>query len=133
MFVPNREANKLISLGQNGSEFHSRYKIYLDPVSIVSPPDDYTERLLEIFPNTFQNIRLFALDPYDLALTKIERNSPKDRADVLYLAKTTAFDTSILFDRYHKEQRDYLLVPERSDLTLKLWIEMIEEEHQLLA
>ncbi len=132
LFVPNGEANILIDLGQNGSELHNRYKIYLDPVTIVSPPDDYDQRLIEMFPGTFRHIRLFALDPYDLALTKMERNSPKDRADVKYLAKTIPFDTSVLSDRYYNELRNYLSPPEREDLTLRLWIEMIEEELNIL-
>jgi hypothetical protein len=128
MFVPKTEASRLIGLGQKASALHRRYKVYLDPVTVVTPPEDYEKRMNEMFPSIFKNIRLFALDPYDIALTKIERNSPKDREDVKYLARTVPFDTDVLRERYHKELRDYLLVPEREDLTLKLWIEMIEEE-----
>lgn len=84
-----------------------------------------------MLPGAFRNIRLFALDAYDIALTKIERNSPKDREDVKYLARTVPFDLEILRERYRKELRDYLFVPEREDLTLKLWIELIEEEREL--
>lgn len=127
-FVPKTEASALVDLGQKGSALHGRHKIYLDPVSVATPPEDYDQRLTEIFPGTFKNIRLFALDAYDIALTKLERNSPKDREDVKYLARTVPFDLEILRQRYRKELRDYLLVPEREDLTLKLWIELIEEE-----
>ncbi len=128
MFVPKSEAAALINLGQKDSVLHNRYKVYLDPVTIVSPPEDYAQRLTEMFPDSFKNIHLFALDPYDIALTKIERNSPKDREDVKYLARTIPFDLNLLQNRYDKELRSYLFVPEREDLTLKLWIEMIEEE-----
>lgn len=128
MFVPKTEAFALVGLGRRESDLHKRHKVYLDPVSIATPPEDYDQRLVEMFPGAFKNIRLFALDPYDIALTKIERNSPKDREDVKYLARTVPFDLDVLRERYRKELRDYLFVPEREDLTLKLWIELIEEE-----
>lgn len=130
MFVPKTEAFALVGLGQKESALHKRHKVYLDPVNVATPPEDYDQRLVEMFPGTFKNIRLFALDAYDIALTKIERNSPKDREDVKYLARTVPFDLGILRERYRKELRDYLFVPEREDLTLKLWIEMIEEERE---
>ena len=69
-----------------------------------------------------------AADPYDIALSKIERNSPRDRADVLYLANHIPFDLDRLRQRYLAELRFYLGVPLREDLTLNLWIEAIEEE-----
>lgn len=127
-FVPKTEASALINLGQKESVLHNQYKVYLDPVSVATPPEDYDQRLTEMFPGSFKNIRLFALDPYDIALTKLERNSPKDREDVKHLAQTVPFDLSVLRERYYRELRDYLFVPEREDLTLRLWIEMIEEE-----
>lgn len=130
MFVPRENSVQLINSGQKGSELHDRHKVYLDPVTIVTPPEDYDQRLTGIYPNSFKNISLYALDPYDIALTKIERNSPKDRDDVKYLAQTVPFDLNILRERYYKELQGYLLVPERVDLTLKLWIEMIEEERE---
>lgn len=131
MFVPKSESLELINSGQIGSKLHTLHKVYLDSVTIVTPPEDYDRRLIEIFPHAFKNIRLLALDPYDIALTKLERNSPKDREDVKYLAKTVPFDINILRERYNKELRPYLFVTEREDLTLKLWIETIEEERSL--
>jgi hypothetical protein len=38
------------------------------------------------------------------------------------------FDLGILQERYQKELRPYLGNPEREDLTLKLWMEAIQEE-----
>ncbi len=133
MFIPKDESTKLINSGQNGSNLHERYKVYLDPVTIVTPPEDYDQRLTKIYQKSFKNISLYALDPYDIALTKIERNSPKDRDDVKYLAQTVPFDLNILRERYYKKLQGYLLVPERVDLTLKLWIEMIEEEREQIT
>ena len=133
MFVPKENSARLINSGQKGSDLHNRHKVYLDPVTIVTPPEDYDRRLTKIYPGVFKKLSLYALDPYDIALTKIERNSPKDRDDVKYLARTVPFDLKILRERYYKELQGYLLVPERVDLTLKLWIEMIEEERGQLT
>jgi hypothetical protein len=69
-----------------------------------------------------------ALDPYDLALTKLERNIERDRSDVRYLARTVPFDSEILRETYTTELRPYLGHPAREDLTLQFWIEDIEED-----
>lgn len=91
-------------------------------------PEDYQERLTEMFPQAFRHLRLFALDPYDLALSKLERNIQRDRDDVRFLARTIPFNLEILQERYRRELRWQLGNPTREDLTLKLWIEAIEEE-----
>lgn len=110
-----------------GSELFKKYGLYLDPVGIATLPENYEDRLEEIFLSTFEHLRLFALDPYDIALSKIERNGDIDRQDVLHLARVVPFDLEILKHRYHHELRVYLGNPGREDLTLKLWLEMIEE------
>ena len=81
-----------------------------------------------MFPGAFQNLRLLTLDPYDLALTKLERNIERDRSDVRFLARAIPFDIGLLRERYQTELRPYLGNPKREDLTLKLWIEAIEED-----
>jgi hypothetical protein len=118
---------KLISLAGKGSVLHKKYGIYLDRVTVAKLPIDHEERLTEMFPEAFQKLRLFAVDPYDLALSKIERNIERDVDDVMHLARTVPLDLDILRQRYYEELRPDLFVPEREDLTLKLWIEMIEE------
>jgi hypothetical protein len=117
----------LIELAGHGSPLHRKYKVYLDPVGVANIPENYDERLTEIFPGALRRIRLFALDPYDLALSKLERNIQRDRDDVKFLAKTVPFDIQLLRNRYQKELRWQLGNPEREDLTLKLWIEAIQE------
>lgn len=95
---------------------------------VAQPPYEYESRLQEMFPGTFRHLRLMALDPYDLALTKLERNIERDRNDVRYLARTLPFDLDLLRERYQTEHRPYLGNPKREDLTLKLWIEAITED-----
>ncbi|MBO0859658.1 MAG: hypothetical protein J2P21_14450 [Chloracidobacterium sp.] len=120
--------NHLINLAGRGSELHQKHGIYLDFVTVATVPEDYDQRLTKIFPGTFRHLRLLAFDPYDLALAKLERNSQRDRDDVKHLARTIPFDLDELQDRYQKELRPLLGVPEREDLTMRLWVEAIEED-----
>jgi hypothetical protein len=126
--IPRYTASGLLEIAGEGSPLHRKHGVYLDVVGIATIPENYDERLTEIFAEEFQNIRLFALDPYDIALSKIERNIQRDRDDVKHLARVTPFDLEVLKDRYEKELRVYLGNPEREDLRLKLWIQVIEEE-----
>ena len=111
-----------------GSKLHQKYGVYLQVVGVAPIPLDYEDRLSEMFAKTFKRVRLFALDPYDLALSKIERNTQRDRDDVKHLARTVPLDLNVLKERYEKELRPDLGNPRREDLTLKLWIEAFEEE-----
>ena len=83
-------------------------------------------RLVPIFPAAYHNVHLTGLEGYDLALSKLERNSARDREDVKFLARAVPLDPAILEDRYHSELRPYLAAVERHDLTLRLWIEMLQ-------
>jgi hypothetical protein len=82
-----------------------------------------------MFPETsWSKLRLFALDPEDLALSKLERNSDRDRDDVLRLSSAGYIDTATLRARYFEEVRPYLLNRvEWHDQTLDLWVDMIDE------
>ena len=103
----NKEINSVISTAVAGSSLHKKYGIYLQVVG---------------------DLRLLALDPYDLALSKIERNSQRDRDDVKHLARVVPFDLETLKKRFQDEVRPSLAVPEREELTLQLWIDAIKEE-----
>lgn len=128
--VLTRKDPRLFDLAAEGSQLHRKHKVYLDPVGIAPLPENYEDRLDGIFSTGFKHLRLFALDPYDIALSKIERNTTLDRDDVLYLARVVSFDLELLSRRYHDELRVYLGNPEREDLTLKLWFEMIREDRE---
>jgi len=128
LIAPREQRAPLLELGVQGGALHRKYKIYLDYVAVAKVPEDYEERLTEMFPGAFKHLRICALDPYDLALSKLERNIQRDRDDVKHLAHSIPLDLKILRERYEKELRWQLGNPEREDLTLKLWNEMIDEE-----
>jgi Nucleotidyltransferase of unknown function (DUF6036) len=127
----NAETASLIGLAGQGSTLHKKYKVYLQVVGVAQVPINYEDRLTEMFPGSFNHLRLFALDPYDLALSKLERNTQRDRDDVKHLARTLPLDLNLLQERYQTELRPDLGNPGREDLTLNLWIEVIEEERKI--
>jgi len=126
--APSSAADAFSKVAMLGGPLFQKYGVYLDRVNVAQPPYEYESRIQEMFPGTFRHLRLMALDPYDLALTKLERNIERDRNDVRHLARTVPFDLDLLRERYQTEQRPYLGNPEREDLTLKLWIEAIAED-----
>jgi len=117
----------LAKLAGKGSELHRRHRVYLDVVTIVSVPENYEDRLIELLPDEFKQLRLKALERHDLVLAKLERNIDRDREDVKTLAAKDGLDLDLLKKRYETELRPYLGRPDREDLTLKLWLEMIAE------
>jgi len=128
VIAPRGESERLISLAGKGSALQRKYGLYLDLVTVTTVPEHYEQRLTEMFSGAFKHLRLLAFDPYDLALSKLERNIQRDRDDVKHLARTVPLNLDILRERYEKELRSYLALPEREDLTLRLWIEAITED-----
>jgi uncharacterized nucleotidyltransferase DUF6036 len=118
---------KLSSLAGKGSTLHQRHKVYIDIVTVASVPDNYESRLIDLLPNQFENLRLRAFEAHDLVLAKLARNIDRDREDVKRLAEHPGLDPAVLTQRYREELRYQLGRPEREDLTLALWLEMIEE------
>ena len=129
--VPVEQRKDFLEKAGRGSALHKKYKIYLDYVGVASIPYEYESRLVEMYPGVYRRIRLFALDPYDIALSKLCRNIARDREDVRHLANQVPFDLQLLRKRYTDELRpDLLGVPENQDAILNLWIEMIEQDRQ---
>ena len=126
--VPREALRQVLALAGENSELHQRYGVHLQIARVSQLPNDYEERVLEVFPSAFERLRLFVLEAHDLALSKIERNADLDIEDVKHLGRAVPLDLNVLATRYRDELRPYLGRPEREDLTLKLWIEAIQEE-----
>jgi hypothetical protein len=109
-----------------GSALHRRYRLYVQHVAVATPPSGYADRMARMFPAApWKQLKLFALDAADLALTKLERNAERDREDVLRLAQAGLLDPRVLKQRYVDELRPYLLSKHAwHDKTLELWIKM---------
>lgn len=114
----------LANIAGKGSPLHLKHKVYLDAVTVATPPEDYERRMVEMFPHAWDHLRIFALEAHELALSKLERNYERDRDDVQQLASRGYLNPEILRTRYYDELRPYLPAnEERHDLTLKLWLE----------
>ena len=122
---PAEDAALLQSLAGAGSTLHKKYGVYLQHVGIVTVPDSYRDRLILMFPKAYHRLHLFGLEAHDLALSKLERNSARDREDVKYLFRAAPLDLEVLERRYNSELRPYLPNTERHDLTFRLWLEML--------
>jgi hypothetical protein len=106
------------------SKLAKKYHLHFQSAAIADRPEGYEDRLIPLFPGVFMNLRMFALEPHDLALSKLTRNHPVDREDVEYLAKTVPLSPDVLRQRYADELRPIVMGdPKRHDLTLKIWIE----------
>ncbi len=124
------EPSELVRLGGRGSRLHREHGVYLDLVILTVEPADYEQRVTEMFPGELERLRLMALDPYDLALTKLDRNSPKDREDFRHLARSVPLSMEKLRTRYSEVMAPYVWPePDRKlRLTLDFWIADAEEE-----
>lgn len=121
--IPRNRLEELGRLAGRASKLARKYKIYLQHVAIATMPEDYESRLTEMFPGRFKKLKIFAPDPYDLALSKLERNSPKDQGDVEHLARTIPLSAKLLQERYEREQRPNLMARHSwHDGTLKMWL-----------
>jgi hypothetical protein len=117
----------LVRLAGKGSALHKKYRVYVDVVTVADVPDHYESRLISLFEGRFKHLQLKAFERHDLVLAKLARNIDRDREDVEVLARGPGLDVTVLRDRYKCELRPILGRPEREDLTLDLWIDIIEE------
>ncbi len=125
--APLHQLGIVMAIAGQGSQLNKRHGLYIEHVAIMVLPENYHDRTVELFPRQYEKLRLFGLDPYDLALSKLERNSQIDRDDVKYLFRTIPLDPDVLERRYRSEQRPYLSNEGRHDLTLSLWRDMLIE------
>jgi hypothetical protein len=123
---PPAEAAFVERIAGRESALARKHGVYFQHVTILSAyPDGYEERLMAMFPGRYRRLRLWALEPHDLALTKIERNWELDRSDLTLMAKAGLLDAGILKHRYESEMRPYLTDTSRHDLTVRLWVEIV--------
>ncbi len=107
-----------------GSELQRKHGVYIDQVWVAAYPDSYADRLVRAFP-IWEKVRLWALEPHDLALTKLERTNARDIRDVVYLAKSGLINKETLLHRWHTELEPYLTGPTPTwhQTTLNMWID----------
>jgi len=121
--LPRDSFEELESIAGRGSKLCKQHKVFLQHVGAIPDlPESYEERLSQLDLG-LPNLSLKVLDPYDLILSKLTRNSPKDREDVKFLAARLNLSFKTLVDRFEAEMKPWLPNLERHLLTLKLWEE----------
>jgi hypothetical protein len=130
LVVNSKAAATLGTLAGPTSSLAAKHRVYIDLVPNAQLPDGYDDRLVAYEVTGLTKVRLLALERHDLALAKLTRNIDRDIEDIKKLALGPGLDTAELRRLYEKELRPYVGRPEREDLTLDLWVEMINELRQ---
>jgi hypothetical protein len=90
--IPSAAGSRLQELAGPASRLARTHGVHLQHVTVASLPDRYEERLAPLWPGRFARLALFTVEPHDLALSKLARNSPIDREDVARLARAVPLD-----------------------------------------
>jgi len=85
--VPHHLFAKLVAMGGKASLLSIKHHVFLDPVTVATFPENYVSRLEPIYAGVWTHLELQAMEVHDLLLAKIERNSARDRYDLLSLAQ----------------------------------------------
>jgi len=125
---PKSECKGLLDIAGEGRRLHEKHGVFLQYVSVAQLPDNYEDRLVAMFEGNFRYLRLYALGPYDLALSKFERNSEKDRDDLLRLASVADFDPQEFEGIYEEEFKLYVKDRLFHRTTFEFWLELINEQ-----
>jgi uncharacterized nucleotidyltransferase DUF6036 len=124
ILIPRNSVIEIQEIGGEGAPLALKYGVHVHHAGIAVLPDGYEERLLELFPGCFKNLRLLVLESYDLVLSKLCRNEERDRQDVAYLSRTQKLDSGTLRERYEQELTVNLIGPKsQHDQTLEFWID----------
>jgi len=110
------------------SKLARKYKVYVQFAGGVTDlPEHHDERLVDLNLE-LRNVSLKVLEPYDLALSKLTRNNPKDREDVKYLAAKLRLSYKGLVERFEAEMKPWLPNVDRHQRTLTaVWQEYFLE------
>lgn len=122
--MPSDTRERLLELAGIESRLAAKHGVYVDQVWVANYPDSYADRVVRTFP-VWENVRLWALEAHDLALTKIERSSGRDMDDVVYLAQAGLINQATLLHRCETELEPYIVgrTPTWHQTTLKMWID----------
>lgn len=86
----------IASLAGLGSKLHRKYRLYMQYVGIATAPADYAARMIRMFPSApWNHLRLFALEATDIALSKLERNTDRDREDFVRMARAGLIEPGV--------------------------------------
>ncbi len=123
--LPKRTAEKLEKIAGQESALARRHGVFIHYAGPVEMPIEYEGRLQGL-DLKMKHVRLFVLDPYDLLLSKMLRNSGKDREDGKFLIKKLGLHFQTMQDRFRAEM-DWASNRAYHETTLELWKDFFVE------
>lgn len=99
---PNQAREELNRIAGQDSDLAKKHKVFLQFVGVADYPDDYESRLTTLSLG-LKKLTLRVLEPYDLLLSKLTRNNPKDMQDVHALVKKLDLQFDVLMERFRTE------------------------------
>jgi hypothetical protein len=119
---PGGAQDELFQIGGRGSPLCKKHKVYFQRVGVAEYPYEYEDRLI-LLDLDLHKLKLFVLEPYDLILSKLCRDGPKDSDDAQYLAKKLNLSFDVLYKRWLSEMKPSVPHPDRHETTIQLWKE----------
>jgi hypothetical protein len=121
--MPREALGEVEAVAGRDSALARKYRLYFQMIGgIVDLPEEYGSRVTEL-DLKLQKLSLLALEPYDLLLSKITRNSPKDREDARFLIQKLKLTYAIFYARWQQEMAPSVGNRDRHELTVQLWKE----------
>lgn len=99
---PRQAHEELNRIAGQDSDLAGKHKVFLQMVGVADYPENYEGRLTTL-PLGLKKITLRALEPYDLLLSKLTRNNPKDMQDVQALVKKLDLKFDVFIERFQTE------------------------------
>jgi len=125
--LPGEEVGTIQAVAGRESRLAKKHRLHVHYATIADVPENYEKRLVDVFPQRFTNLRLLALDPHDIVLSKLTRNSPVDDQDVQFLVQRRILDPTVLRERYERELKPNISSEQKHDTTLKLWLDYFNQ------
>jgi len=107
--APLENETQLLSVAGRGSKLAKKHGFYIQRTTVAKYPDEFESRMdkLEL---GLRNLNVYILGPYDLALSKVCTDRPKDMEDARYLIKTASLKLSE-FMRIWEAEMAYQVAP----------------------
>jgi len=122
---PKEGAAQLEEIAGQDSTLAKKHEVFIHYAGPVEMPIQYEERLQKLDMG-LKNLRLYVPDPYDLLLSKMLRNSGKDREDGKFLIKKLRLRFETMEERFRTEL-DWVSNRAYHETSLELWKDFFSE------
>ena len=107
--TPRESERDLIAIAGQSSRLARKHKLFIHRTTISTYPDEFESRMQKLELG-LQRLEMFVLGPYDLVLSKLCSDRPKDEEDAKYLIRKAALHREELSRIWESEMR-YQVAP----------------------